>query len=315
MKRLIVALILLATGVATSSEDWRAENRKSEASQVALWDANLAKSAQMTNLEKLDFLALGLRNMGERKTRPDHSSEVDALYDSLQSALLAIPGHAESYRDRINETRSKMEEARRKKNASEANDYQTKLSNQVFYDLPTLDHLPSVETVGVLGEFLFDERGYVRLPPMPTLLQLDKAAEDSPVYGRAARALAALPIENKPVPADAQFFTPEDVFPWRQWFEEIKSGKRTFRFEGDPTEYDLNGPAPKQKLERIALDHKRDAERATGSRRPGSPDGAGVSPNTTEVPMPTSIAALIASCLLLAGAVWYFVRAGKRWLH
>jgi hypothetical protein len=272
----------------------------------------------MNESEKIDFLALGLKNMGHRKSYPNHIPEVDSMYDRLQAALLGIPGHAEYYQNRINEARAKVDEAKKSGNVGNIGHYRGLLSNEVTFAFPTLSHLPSVETVRVLGEFLYDERGYVKLPPEPTLLQLDKAAADSPVYDCAAKALTALPIENKPVPEGGKFYTPEDTLPWRQWYEEIQSGKRTFRFEGDPTEYDLNGPAPNEKLERIARDRKRDAERLAGR---GDTTGSSTEGSETPQSIPESdvknvtIASVVAGLILFSSLVWYFARKKARWSH
>ncbi len=43
-----------------------------------------------------------------------------------------------------------------------------------------------------------------------------------------------LPLVSKPVGTggDAE----HDLSSWRQWYEQVKAGKRTFRFVGDPTE-------------------------------------------------------------------------------
>lgn len=230
------------------------------------------------------------------------------VFHAAQAALLSIPGHAEYFRDQINEARAKVEEAKAGTSISNVAHYRGLLSNEVRYGFPTLSHLPSVETVGVLGEFLFDERGYVRPPPQPTLSDLELVIVDSPVFRRAADALSALPIENKPVSAEAQFLFPEDVLPWRQWYEEIKSGKRTFRFEGDPTEYDLKGPAPKEKLERIARDHKRDAERTSG-RKAAGPSSAAITVSANEKPPKTApIAVIISGVVLLGSLIWYFAK-------
>lgn len=79
-----------------------------------------------------------------------------------------------------------MDEAKLTGNLSDIAYYRTKLSNEVTYGFNTLAQLPSCETVRVLGEFLYDERGYVKLPPQPTLEQLEDGIIDSPVFRRAA---------------------------------------------------------------------------------------------------------------------------------
>lgn len=306
MKRAVLTWSLLLIANA-SSEDERVEGRNNEFQQIKLWSEKFEKSSRMENLEKVEFLALGLRNMGYRKTREDHSKEVDELYEKIQTALLAIPGHAEYYRDRVNQARIKVNEANKAGSISEIAHYRGLLSDEFMYGFPTLAQLPSHETVRVLGEFLSDERGYVPPPPEPTSFeQLVDADVDKPVFNRAASVLGQLPLMNKPIPSKTRYETPEDVIPWRQWYEEIKSGNRTFCFEGDPTEYDLNGPASKELIQRVKRDPKRDEERAVGHRK--SPPATESAPTVTQTGKPSLIAWVVAAFGLIGAAVWYFRR-------
>lgn len=189
------------------------------------------------------------------------------VHELIQEALLATPGHAEFYRDKINAARAKMEAAH---GDIVYEPYESgNLRNVVLYDFPKFENLPSAETVRVLGEFLFDERGYVRVDHMESYSDMMKMIGQGPVFGKAAAALLKLPIENKPVPDTRypSYANPEDVKPWRDWINEIKSGKRTFRFFGNPTEYDLNGPASVEAIQRNALNRKRDEERQIGRKK------------------------------------------------
>jgi hypothetical protein len=54
-------------------------------------------------------------------------------------------------------------------------------------------------------------------------------------------------LVSPPVPTRKSNFViyDEDIEAWRLWYEQVKSGKRTFRFEGDPQEYNLAGPVAK----------------------------------------------------------------------
>lgn len=231
------------------------------------------------------------------------------VYDQARDLLLSTPGHAEYYRDRINEARLKMENSRG--DAGDYPYYKNKLREVILYDFPIFEQLPSPETVRVLGEFLFDERGYVRVDNPKDENELFKMIAQGPVFGRAARSLLALPLEHKPV-VDTRYpsyTNPEDILPWRQWIEEIKAGKRTFRFVGDPTEYDLNGPASQEKLTRLAMNRERDEERAVGHNRPSSAPEAESA--VTRIGKPSTIAGILAGCALVAAAVWYFLRGRK----
>lgn len=179
-------------------------------------------------------------------------------------------------------------------------DYRDELGN-AFQILP---HLSSPEGVRVLGELLSNDW----VPPgNDTAPRSEKFV---PLSVSATVTLPQFPLLDKPFKdpitksnvANAQAA-------WQLWYEQIKSGKRTFRFEGDPTEYDLHGPAPAQKLERIARDHKRDITRELGrGRSTGSffeTEPAAAIPPLKLMP----VAALIVGLVLLATLGWYFAKA------
>ncbi len=181
--------------------------------------------------------------------------------------MLGVPRHAEYYRDRILDARLEYEKVKGKGEIDREAGARTHLLNAQQDGFRTMAYLPSVGTVRVLGELLSDERGYTKLPPDPTLDEMEVAGREDPNCKGAAKALVCLPIVSKPQDKNWMMMTYEDVAPWREWYEQIKAGNRTFRFEGDPTEYDLNGPASRQTLDRIALADKRDAQRARGTMK------------------------------------------------
>ena len=307
MKFAIIGLLGLLPFSAIAEEDFRIENKRLELEQVALWKSKLEESEKMQGPEKLVFLSRGLKGMAYWRERVGHGPEVEELYSTIQSSLLAIPGHAEYYRDRILAARLEYEAAKAGSNTDKSSWLRSELSRVQANGFRTMAYLPSVETVRVLGEFLADERGYTKIPPNPTLREFESAGLEQPNCEAAAQAFVSLPIVSKPLVVknwtSAGF---DDVPLWRTWYEQIKAGKRTFRFEGDPTEYDLNGPAPKEKLARIERDRMRDAERLAG-RRKSSPASDFVS-KALNFSKPSFIAGFIAACALVAGAVWYFMK-------
>jgi hypothetical protein len=123
---------------------------------------------------------------------------------------------------------------------------------------------------------------------------------------QAARIFGKLPLASKPTSNRLDHEAEGALAVWQAWYEQIKAGKRTFRFEGDPTEYDLNGPAPKEKLVRIERDRKRDEERAAGGRRGSSPDTGFLPPMLAEHPGTT--VGVMGACIFCAVAVWHFLR-------
>ena len=69
-----------------------------------------------------------------------------AVYDSAKTALLAIPGHAEYYRDKILQAQERAKTI--------GPDALSNYANEIMYGFQTLPHLHSSEGVRVLGELL-----------------------------------------------------------------------------------------------------------------------------------------------------------------
>lgn len=304
MRSLAFLVLLFLAQTLSGLGDWYARWDIAGNTWYEKWNNVLNAVDSIPRDEKIEILgkaaALG--------TDPRMDEEKREIFDRAQAALLAIPGHAEYYRDRINSTREKMEAALAAGNQADYQTYRHQLSDEIMYGFETLSQLPSVETVRVLGEFLFDERGYVKMPlDNTTEKQRYDSIKHGPVYRISAKSLAALPIVGRLEPPRMEFGGPEDTKAWKQWYQEIKDGKRTFRFEGDPTEYDLNGPAPKEKLERIALAAKRDGERRAKHEMMDVAAVASVPP-PTKTPL---IALILAGLAVLGSLAWYF-RKTKR---
>ncbi len=280
-------------------------------SGASLWKSKRQETIRSLLSQRDDIKIPQLGEMLRQLERLNYRDcpEKHKIIKQLQRSLITIPGHAEYYRDSINSTRSELEKALEVGELNAIGSIRGTLSNKVMYGFQTLTHLPSPETVGVLGEFLFDERGFVDISVLPPSEQnLYLGIKDSPVFAHAARTLDALPIVAKPVGPGTRYRTPGDTEPWRQWYRQIKDGKRTFRFEGDPVEYDLNGPAPGQKVDRIARDTKRERERTAGRKDTG-PRGGQPMVSSVETPSKSVPAALIAAGALALGTlVWYVSR-------
>lgn len=175
------------------------------------------------------------------------------VHELLKRKLISIPGHAEYYRDRINAGREQLDRVRAG-DTSTANlgSAMTDLANEQRYGFQTLSYLPSVETVRVLGDFLEDERGRDGSKPNGELIG------ESPNWRKAAKAISLLGIANSATPPFTQI---ADYEPgreaWRNWYRQVKEGRRTFRFVGDPVDYDLRGPSKRGEV----VPHERVAKR------------------------------------------------------
>lgn len=223
-------LIVSSYNAYALSEAEEDESRRNESAQVALWEEKLFESQGKPDKVKMSELWLGLRNMGYRKSRLGHSPKVDVIYQKLQSELLSIPGHAEFYAKSIWESYAAYRDSDHPKHSGSADWF----SRESQYALETLQHLPSPETLRVLGEML-DEEWQRVLPPESTVQTVPSA-----LAKQAAWTLIELPLRDMPTPHFERNKAKDHLSAWQQWYAEVKSGQRTFSFKGQAVEYRFN---------------------------------------------------------------------------
>ena len=273
-------------------------------------DRTILESDENKKVESLgEFMGIGRYGYGSM----DH--EQRAIFDKAQSAMLSIPGHARYYQEKIERTRELLrhyeslpsEEKRRME--EEYRERKENLSMALNYDsvrgeaFTILGLLPSAEAVAVLGHFLEDPEGRdgkdVLGNPIFTGSDMLPAA---PNCGKAYYSLSKL-IEHPPVPPtgfeDVEL-NQERADAWKQWWSEVKSGKRTYRFKGSPIEYGAAGPATKEQMEKLAKDRKRAADGPKGIQ--SSSTGMDISSR------PPLIALVLAGLAVMASMIWYFRR-------
>jgi hypothetical protein len=298
----IISLLFCSSIFAAQKTIWNSENRKLERDQVDLWKGNLEKSDLMAESERVGFLSQGLRNMGHRKSINNHSTEVDEVYLKIQNAMLLIPGHADYFAKEIQISRAKaIDRQAREGGEIRWEDYDDVRSAAIH----TLENLPSPEAVRALGELLSDSE---KTGPQIKEGHLPDAFGPPPNASLAADALKLL-IEKPPVPQDRNWQKKGDIEAWQLWYEQIKSGNRTFRFKGDPKDYDLTGPASNDKLQRVERNLKRDDERTAGQKKSSPP--VGTETIAASAGRTYAIAGLVTTLALVAAALWYFLR-GRR---
>lgn len=243
----------------------------------------------------LDKLGQALRGSSSSKGKPP--SDRLSVHFLVRDKLLAIPGHAEHFRDRINASRAAMEAAINAPNsAAILGPAVSDMVHEQRSSFQTLRELPSPETVRVLGDFLSDDRG--------AELSEERKEEtgQSPNSRYAVSAMSKLGIANPPTPPVRHSGDVTDgMESWRQWYAEVKSGRRTFRFIGDPVDYTLRGPSMRGAVEPGPRDRKRSAETPPGDKTANLP-----SPPAK----PRFLAYLIGVAFVLGGYLFY--RRGKR---
>lgn len=213
-----------------------------------------------------------LVRIGVKRDHLDFDDEQRQVFLAAQSALLSIPGHAKWFGDRIRQMTDDQI-------AGRPNSHHP---NQRGWDFQVLGLLPSPESVGVLGELLFDERNpYKGIP---------SDAPWSPNSANAAYALSGMNIVGRPARGDLRR-DPADVRAWQLWFEQVRAGTRTFSFEGDPTIYSLSGPVDR------ALDPG-DVRPRSGAPSPAAdPEG---SPGPTKAPWIVALSLAVLALILAA---------------
>jgi hypothetical protein len=96
--------------------------------------------------------------------------------------------------------------------------------------METLRHLPSPETVKVLGGMLSEEWEHQSSP--------DSKVDPSQSMAKyAVTAMTLLNIRDAPSAAIEQYSASEVLSDWQAWYEQIKSGQRAFSFKGQAVEY------------------------------------------------------------------------------
>ena len=226
-----LAMTLSAAGALLAAPvEWTEENRRIEAEQVALWESKLAEVLANPPDSRLGDLSLGLRNMGFRVQNHDgHSPEVDAIYKNIQQTLLSIPGHARYFQQAIEREQEAVK------------DYPTSTGPRVSYDFQrglyfqTLAHLPSPETIQVLGHFLADDKD----TPKP-LLSPGSDWGENPRANSFASACTLTTVGLRDAPGTFKDYDSDpdaQLAKTRAWWEEVKSGRKTFSFKGQSVEY------------------------------------------------------------------------------
>ncbi len=185
---------------------------------------NLSKIVDETisSPSKNNILILAKAIKNNRRFSRDLSTEDFISTERAVEAICKIPGHAKYFADEIESLR-KSEEIKPR-------------TQQVYYDrwrewylVDTLRHLPSPETVFVLGHYLYDERDH---PPENNGMWLPENAY------LASITLSEIGIRNAPVttrPGDELY--KEALKKNREWYEQVKAGKIAFSFKGQNVEY------------------------------------------------------------------------------
>ena len=267
--KILLSISLLAAGLSTwEFSDKELAERKAA---VEYWEKLASQPIPANGIEEfIDKLGKGVSRTSA--SRPNIDSDRKRVHLLLKAKLLSIPGHAEYYRDRISRSRQIVDDYKAAKAEdpafqSAAGTGINQLVSEQGSGFQILENLPSVETVRVLGEFLSDDRGAEI--SFDEQINTGETSND----GLAMSAISRLGIANAPTPP---IRVAEDMDrkleSWKHWYAEVKAGRRTFRFEGDPVDYDLRGPSKRGAIvpeERVS---KRGVKNTQSSGMPDTPE-------------------------------------------
>jgi hypothetical protein len=293
MMKLAAVLVGVVVGIsplASAANEVDPRGPEAQAEALQYWRERIANAPNLPSEEAIPLLAACVFKTSLRSIF--QSDERWEVHYAAQKALLAIPGHAEFYAKKLEEARRKVDEAEGLKKGME----RSNLLAEQMYSFDKLGLMPSPETVRVLGEYLFDERGRDPNAKPGGDYGLEKIGE-SPNSTLALRAIAQLPLVSRPVqtPWDRTHYW-NDLEPWKLWYQQVKAGTRTFRFEGDPREYNLAGPVS-------------EAREPKGGERAADSKEVPVAPAEAEKKaVGLAVWPLTIAGMLLAAAVWPVMR-------
>jgi hypothetical protein len=235
---MLIALVGYSFGVPigeTNTEDYSIKSdqqRERQIQELAQECAvSIEKAVNLSPDQSIPQLGYTLKRLGGWQ-RPDTLT----VYNEAQSKLLSIPSHATYYRNKIKAAQAEVKAGRMTLNV---------WSRLRIDSFQTLQHLPSEETVEVLIGFLEDNFACAdsRNPEDYQIPGLESYREwDMSVRAPAASSLANLGIENPPGRTDSHIDGGGVRRGWIQWWNEVKAGKRKYRFKGSSVEHPVNAP-------------------------------------------------------------------------
>lgn len=214
--KIVSVLVMLSFAQASVADDWHNKWSSSGSTWHERW-TNLANESDiMSPSEKCVILSRAL-GVGSKM---EMTEEEKVVYAQLQKMILNTPNHARYIANEVEKMRQQEEHLPR--------------ANQTSYDRvrrtligETLRHLPSPETIQVLGNYLDDERD-----PPPRLEFLPENSFLGCV------ALSEIGLRNPPVSARPGIHNwREELVKQKVWYSQVKAGTLPFSFFGQKIEY------------------------------------------------------------------------------
>lgn len=212
--------------------------------------AFVGKSHSVEGVEKWRDTSLArLESLGERPSDEDFMRAAGSLavadrgdkmldlhvevFSKAQSVIMGVRNHAEYFEREIEAgIQGEFREA-----AGKGGVYPWR-----HHAFNLLRRVPTPQCVELLGRLLDDDRDPWVVVPAGEV----SSGRPPPNSHFAARTLNQIGIVGvpliEPLNTDRDHEAARDQ--WKLWFAQVKAGNRTFRFKGDPREYNLDGPVP-----------------------------------------------------------------------
>lgn len=202
-------------------------------------DELIEKVVQYPTAENISSMGGYLQGLARYNSVPASNPN----FVKIQKTLISIPGHARFYRDEILKVQEEYEK-------DPSDKY---LQNKYFetrgHGFVVMSHLPSPETISVMGEFLSND--FIKPDPAEEKQSTDWSKIDlrkikygeanPPRYSnpwKAASIIMQLGLREPPVAYSENGLSgKQDVEVTRAWWKEVKSGQRSFSFKGQAVEY------------------------------------------------------------------------------
>lgn len=188
--------------------------------------AILSRAMGNPSLENLNSVGEQISSLAKYSDKNDLAAE--SLRRELIDGLISIPGHAQLFADEIRREQAEVANIVRRGPYGKRIPYNDRRARYLLYILPLL---PSPECIKALGSFLNDE---MDTPSEPSPSQ---DWQDLPANCYlSAQGLVKIGLRDSPQKT-AYTESPVDLKLWREWYDEVKSGRKTFSFKGQSVEY------------------------------------------------------------------------------
>lgn len=202
------------------------------------WEKTIEESKSKSNAERLAIYSHAIFAFGDRLNSKFENKDERWIkcYQLIQKEMMSIPGHAQYVVDRYETERKKHQDSERER----------------FWMIKELTHLPSPETLKVLGDYLDDFQD-TKNPHLPIEQQSifnykipgDCTTPTDDLPWLSTYAIARIGLRNPPLMNNwlsdsslSHYGTATSLWKeTREWYQEVKAGKRTFSFLGQNVEY------------------------------------------------------------------------------